>query len=118
MTQPPIDRREFIGRCTRAGLSIAAAGALGIGFYENQAPVADLEAAPTLKIPDFSTPDAGAAICIARGSDRSIAVGQAVAALGGMRVFVKPGERVLLKVNAAFASPPGLCATSHPDLVA
>ena len=38
--------------------------------------------------------------------------------LGGMQAFVKPGERVLLKVNAAFASPPALGATSHPDLVA
>jgi uncharacterized protein (DUF362 family) len=50
------------------------------------------------------------------GIDR--AVQQAFEALGGMKAFVKPGERVLLKVNAAFASPPALGATSHPDLVA
>jgi hypothetical protein len=53
-----------------------------------------------------------------QGMDRAAAVRQAFAALGGMKAFVKPGERVLLKVNAAFASPPALGATSHPDLVA
>jgi uncharacterized protein (DUF362 family) len=41
----------------------------------------------------------------------------ALKALGGMDAFVKPGERVLLKVNAAFATPPILGATTHPDLV-
>jgi uncharacterized protein (DUF362 family) len=56
-------------------------------------------------------------VCIARGTDRTATVGQAFAALGGMAAFVKPGERVLLKVNAAFASPPSLGATSHPELV-
>jgi uncharacterized protein (DUF362 family) len=34
-----------------------------------------------------------------------------------MGSFVKRGDRVLLKVNAAFASPPILSATSHPDTV-
>lgn len=61
-------------------------------------------------------------LCIARGTvqgmDRAATVRAAFEALGGMKAFVKPGERVLLKVNAAFASPPTLGATSHPDLVA
>jgi uncharacterized protein (DUF362 family) len=56
-------------------------------------------------------------ICIASGMDRSEAVRQAFAAIGGMEAFVQPGERVLLKVNAAFASPPSLGATTHPELV-
>ena len=30
---------------------------------------------------------------------------------------VKAGDRVILKVNAAFATPPILSATTHPDLV-
>ncbi|RJQ66651.1 MAG: DUF362 domain-containing protein [Desulfobacteraceae bacterium] len=34
-----------------------------------------------------------------------------------MARFVRPGERVLLKVNAAFAAPAMLGATTHPDLV-
>jgi uncharacterized protein (DUF362 family) len=39
-------------------------------------------------------------------------------ALGGINRFVRPGDRVVIKVNAAFASPPAISATSHPDLVA
>jgi uncharacterized protein (DUF362 family) len=34
-----------------------------------------------------------------------------------MEAFVRPGDRVLLKVNAAFASPAALSATTHPALV-
>lgn len=118
MTDPAINRREFLGRCTRLGLSVAAAGALGIGFYDSQGPDATPESSPSVTIPDFSIPEMGGKICIARGTDRSATVSQAFAALGGMQAFVKPGDRVLLKVNAAFASPPVLGATSHPDLVA
>ena len=113
-----MNRREFIGRCTRAGLSVAAAGALGIGLYRRQPPSGVQEATVSLQIPDFSVAEMTPTLCIARGNDRSTAVRQAFAALGGMAAFVNPGERVLLKVNAAFASPPALCATSHPDLVA
>jgi uncharacterized protein (DUF362 family) len=117
---PALNRREFLGRCTRAGLSVAAAAALGIGFYDGKGPdgVADAGAGTALRIPDFSLAPLQGRICIARGTDRARTVGQAFAALGGMSAFVKPGERVLLKVNAAFASPPSLGATSHPDLVA
>lgn len=118
MAEPSINRRQFIGRCTRAGLSVATAGALGIGFYDSQPPTALSEASETVQIPDFSITDMHGSICIARGTDRAVAVKQAFEALGGMKAFVKPGERVLLKVNAAFASPPALGATSHPDLVA
>ncbi|MEZ4550882.1 MAG: DUF362 domain-containing protein [Desulfobacterales bacterium] len=115
---PAMNRREFLGRCTRAGLSVAAVGALGVGFYEGRAPQILSQAGSEVKIPDFTMAGMPAKICIARGGDRVASVRQAFAALGGMQAFVKPGERVLLKVNAAFASPPSLGATSHPDLVA
>ena len=55
---------------------------------------------------------------IARGSDRTRSLQLALQALGGIEAFVRKGDRVLLKVNAAFASPPMLSATTHPDLVA
>ncbi len=122
LTETPIDRREFLGRCTRAGLSVAAAGALGFGFYDSRGPDGLSDAGASVKIPDFSIPDMKGELCIARGTaqgmDRAATVRAAFEALGGMKAFVKPGERVLLKVNAAFASPPTLGATSHPDLVA
>jgi len=122
LSESPIDRREFLGRCTRAGLSVAAAGALGIGFYDGKGPDGTSDVGASVQISDFSIPDMKGRLCIARGTaqamDRAATVRQAFDALGGMKAFVKPGERVLLKVNAAFASPPALGATSHPDLVA
>ena len=115
----PLNRREFIGRCTRAGLFAAAAGTLGFGLHRTDPPRPAMdESASVAIIPDYSVAAMQNRMCIARGSDRAVAVRQAFAALGGMQAFIRPGERVLLKVNAAFASPPALGATSHPDLVA
>jgi uncharacterized protein (DUF362 family) len=118
LTVSSIDRREFLSRCSRAGLSAAAAGILGLGFYDPRGPDIASEPAASVKIPDYSNAAMRKKICIARGSDRASTVRQAFQALGGMKAFIKPGERVLLKVNAAFASPPALGATTHPDLVA
>jgi uncharacterized protein (DUF362 family) len=57
-------------------------------------------------------------MAIVTGPDRRETVGRALEALGGMEAFIKKGDRVLLKVNAAFAAPPMLSATTSPDLVA
>jgi uncharacterized protein (DUF362 family) len=116
-TDQAINRREFLGRCTRAGLSVAAAGAIGIGRYDHDGPAAPTGSVQVLNIPDYSVEKMSGKICIAHGSDRALTTRQAFAALGGMAAFIQPGERVLLKVNAAFASPPALGATTHPDLV-
>jgi uncharacterized protein (DUF362 family)/Pyruvate/2-oxoacid:ferredoxin oxidoreductase delta subunit len=47
----------------------------------------------------------------------SFAIKQAVDLLGGMRAFVKPGERVLIKPNLLKASPPKAAVTTHPEIV-
>jgi uncharacterized protein (DUF362 family) len=59
----------------------------------------------------------GRKISIVRGEDRVKTVNQALKALGGIEAFIRQGDRVLLKVNAAFATPPVLSATTHPLLV-
>lgn len=45
------------------------------------------------------------------------AVEESVALLGGMVVFVRPGDRVLLKVNLLQATPPEAHITTHPAVV-
>jgi uncharacterized protein (DUF362 family)/Pyruvate/2-oxoacid:ferredoxin oxidoreductase delta subunit len=45
------------------------------------------------------------------------AVQQAVDLLGGMRLFVKPGETVLIKPNLLRARPPEYAVTTHPEIV-
>jgi uncharacterized protein (DUF362 family) len=69
-------------------------------------------------LPDFSIPGLGKKMSIARATDRIQGLQLALRALGGIEAFIRKGDRVLLKVNAAFASPPVLSATTHPDLVA
>ncbi len=45
------------------------------------------------------------------------AVRRSVDLLGGMSVFVKPGERVLIKPNLLKASPPEAAVTTHPEVL-
>ena len=54
---------------------------------------------------------------IVRGSSRSQTLALALKSIGGIEAFIQKGDRVLLKVNAAFASPPMLSATTHPEIV-
>ena len=45
------------------------------------------------------------------------AVRKAVDLLGGMRAFIKPGERVLIKPNLLKASPPVDAVVTHPEIL-
>ena len=56
-------------------------------------------------------------MAIVQGSDRRATLNSALKALGGIETFIKKEDRVLLKVNAAFASPSMLSATTHPEIV-
>lgn len=62
-------------------------------------------------------PELGERMSIVRGGNRSETLQLALKSIGGLESFVKKGDRVLLKVNAAFASAPMLSATTHPEVV-
>jgi len=109
-------RREFILRTTKAGMAIAAVGTSGMILRDRKGPSANVSA-ETVALPDFSITGAGRNLSIITGSDRVKTLNRALQALGGIEQFIKHGDRVVLKVNAAFASPASLGATSHPDLV-
>ena len=57
-------------------------------------------------------------MAIVRGTDRAVMVERGVKALGGMEAFIQKGDRVLVKVNAAFATPASLGATTNPETLA
>jgi uncharacterized protein (DUF362 family) len=57
-------------------------------------------------------------MAIVRGADRAAMLEQGIKALGGMETFIQKGDRVLIKVNAAFATPASLGATTHPETLA
>lgn len=111
-------RREFLVRSAKAGTGIAAAGGLSLWLYESTAPERSQGQEGLVTLPDFSIPRMGSQMSIVRGEDRVQTVQRALKALGGIEAFVSPGDRVLLKVNAAFATPPVLSATANPELVA
>ena len=106
-------RRDFLERTAKAGIAAAGVAAAGFALHDRKGP--QPRAPATWALPDFRVPGIAPALAIARGADRGALVDKALDLLGGLDAFVKPGDRVLLKVNAAFASPPALGATTHPD---
>ncbi len=112
-----INRRQFMVRSAKAGASILTAGAIGFWFHDRIGPSGQAQDAAALQIPDFSMPELGARMSIVRGENRSETIELALKAIGGIETFIKKGDRVLLKVNAAFASAPMLSATTHPEMV-
>ena len=112
-----INRRQFMARSAKAGASILAACSLSYWFYDSDGPDRRSKGAAGVQIPDFSMPQLGQRMSIVRGNIRSETLELALKSIGGMQTFIKKGDRVLLKVNAAFASPPMLSATTHPDTI-
>ena len=112
-----ISRRRFMKRMTKAGVSVAGACAIGSIFYDKTGPSGSTEETQVI-VPDFSMPEAGSKMAIVKGADRKVTLAKAFDAIGGIESFIKKGDRVLLKVNAAFASPPILSATANPELIA
>ncbi len=112
-----MNRRNFLIRSAKAGASVAAACSVGYWFYDPTVPELSSDKHAEVSLPDFSIAGQKGKMSVAIGSDRVKTIHLALKALGGIETFVKKGDRVMLKVNAAFASPPLLSATSHPGLV-
>jgi uncharacterized protein (DUF362 family) len=55
-------------------------------------------------------------VAVAKGEPGD-AVRRVVSALGGMKQFVKSGDRVVLKPNMGFPNPPEWGTTTHPEVV-
>jgi len=114
-----LTRRQFLLRTTKAGISVAVAGAVSWRLYRAQPPASEPYKQKPVTLPDFSIPaKTGKTISIVTGHDRIKTVNKAVELLGGIERFIKPGDTVLIKPNVAFASPARLGATANPDLVA
>ena len=107
-----------MARSAKAGVSILAACSISYWFYDRAGPARSAQDDTGVRIPDFLMPQLGQHLSIVRGSSRSETLEVALKSIGGIQAFIKKGDRILLKVNAAFASPPMLCATTHPDMVA
>ena len=112
-----LNRRQFLNRLTKAGISITAACAAGFWFHDSKDPLSSKPKPSNLVLKDFSIGALGQKMSIVRGEDRVATLRLALKSLGGIETFIKKGDRVLIKVNAAFASPAMLSATTHPAII-
>ncbi len=116
-----INRRDFLKRLGYASVVALAAGGGGLALYDSKGPASSGAQTVLTGLGDYSlrgkSPGPGK-MAIIRGTDRALMFEQGVKALGGMESFIQKGDRVLIKVNAAFATPPSLGATTHPEILA
>ncbi len=115
---PEETRRAFLRSALKTSAAIAATGGLAAWLWDRHPPGSMGHQAQAAALPDFSVRGAGRGMAIVTGSDRVRMLRRAVEAMGGIERFIKRGDRVLVKVNAAFAAPAILSATTHPDVAA
>jgi len=116
-----LSRRDFLKRVGYASALAVAAGGLGLALYDRQGPPPAETQKVLTGLGDYPAPTPIASpgkMAIVRGTDRARMFEQGIKVLGGMNSFVKKGDVVLIKVNAAFATPASLGATTHPEILA
>ena len=115
---PEMTRRDFLKRLGYASGLALAAGGLGLALYDAQGPPPSEAQKALAGLGDYAlkTPGPGK-MAIVKGTDRKVMIEKGVKALGGMEAFIKKGDRVLIKVNAAFATPASLGATTNPEVL-
>ncbi|WP_432822543.1 DUF362 domain-containing protein [Trichloromonas sp.] len=97
-----IDRREFVRRSLQLTLAAAAAGGV---------PLLDLLALPA----QASGP--GPAVAVRKGKDLAALVRETLDALGGLGIFVKRGDTVVVKPNIGWDRTVEQGANTHPLVV-
>jgi uncharacterized protein (DUF362 family) len=116
-----LNRRDFLKRVGFASALALATGGLGLALYDPKGPAATEARKALTGLGNYTLPALAAGpgkMAIVRGTDRALMVEQGIKALGGMEIFIAKGDRVLIKVNAAFATPASLGATTNPETLA
>ncbi len=112
------DRRRALVRLGQAGLILSASAVLGgLGVFSrgrwgrSRRPreIRDRRVAPDSRFPPLA---------VAKGEDPARVVQAALAAVGGIERFIRPGETVLLKPNMGWDRTPEQGANTHPAVVA
>ena len=109
-------RREFIKKTGQALALASVTGGTGLFFHNREvsryasvvAKTSDFTIAPNSSLPR---------IALAKNSDPIAALNYALDAVGGIRRFIRPGERVTIKPNIAWDRTPAQAATTNPHLV-
>ncbi|PAW76140.1 MAG: tat (twin-arginine translocation) pathway signal sequence [Verrucomicrobia bacterium Tous-C9LFEB] len=96
-----LDRRDFLKKGFAVGAAFSLADLSGL-FAAEPAPAAAGRAPHLVAV---------------RNGTRIDMLNAAIAALGGMKAFVKPGQTVVIKPNIGWDVVPELGANTHPDIV-
>jgi uncharacterized protein (DUF362 family) len=116
-----LNRRDFLKRVGYASALAVGAFGLGLALYDSKGPAPTESKKALTGLGDFTAKAVASGpgkMAIVRGTDRALMFEQGLKALGGMGTFIQNGDRVVIKVNAAFATPPTLGATTHPEILA
>ena len=116
-----LNRRDFLKRVGYASALALAAGGLGLTLYDAKGPAPGEGQKALTGLGDYRLKNLASGpgkMAIIRGTDRAMMFERGIKALGGMESFIQKGDRVLIKVNAAFATPASLGATTHPEVLA
>ena len=109
-------RREFLEKTGKAVALAAVAGGAG-AFFHNRAstrytPIAVKSSSFTVA-PDPTLPQ----LALAKYDDPLSALNYSLEAMGGIKRFIKPGERVTVKPNVGWDRTPEQAANTNPILV-
>ena len=112
--EPALNRRQFLLKTAATCGLAAAAGTWGYIFYSKEPVRRSDRKIFTFK--DFRTEASSVYpyLVVVRGKDAEKIVRAAIDRLGGMRRFVKSGDKVLLKPNAAWDRQPEQAANTNP----
>ena len=98
-----MDRRDFIKKGIQAG--IIAGTAASFGKYSNL-----FASQPSLPIKNYD-------LVAVKGGEPDIMFDKAIESLGGMKAFVKKGQKVVVKPNIGWDVPPDRAGNTNPVLV-
>lgn len=110
-----VSRREFVRRLAAAGSVAAGIGVTAVWLHNRETDVAP---APVV-LPDFRVERLTdrPAVVAAQGGNPLQMLQLCLDRIGGLGHFIQPGDRVVLKPNVGFASPPELGATTSPEVL-
>jgi len=113
-----MDRRELFGRWLPpvvAGLFLGGAGAALTGRQGRHDPpdVSQLVGPRDWRLPS----DAQQRLVVAKGQGPVQNLNRALAAVGGIDGFIRPGEKIAIKPNCAWDRTPEQAANTNPELV-
>ncbi len=112
-----MERRDFLKQTGKAVALAAVTGSTALVFHNRE--VISRPSAATGTIPTFTVPvdRAFPAVAMARNDDPIVALNQSLDAVGGLKRFVKSGERVTIKPNVGWDRAPAQAANTNPALV-